>query len=883
MKKLSLLLIAILCSFTIIAQDLFYTNFQTEDDFQQWTVVDNNADDCTWKFEAAASPSFVFYSYHSTNAADDWFISPAITSTVSGTLAVNFSVQGSSYGEKIEVFYGTEPTLDAMTNRATDVINLGNEITGHTFLVNVTANEPIHLGFHACSDADKWRIYLCEVKAQFTDNPVDIHATEFVSPVSGFNLSQETVTVKVKNSGNIDVESFDISFSVDETLVATETVEQLLVAGAEIEYTFNTKADLSEARKRFSLKAWTSHPNDVNVTNDACYTEVLHKAPASVPYTTSFEANEYTDGISFFNLNEDDGDWTLYSDPWWSLAHTGDYCLAYNYDKNNNGDDWAILEPITIEEAGYYVLKFWYSGDDSHPEKLRVCYGNDATPAAMTNQIVEYAPFAHGAYEESINILYIEQPQDICIGFYAFSDKDENWLCVDDVSFEKVDNDAIDVAALPITNPSAFVHQGTKKDIEFEVRNLGISDVTSVVSVKIDDNIIYEQNVNILAQEIKPIVITNALADVVAGEHIISVDVITENDNNETNNTQSTTFRIMGTPALSWDFEDGELPSDFTFRTEDEGTVNPGAGSEFNEYGWGIFNIQEHELYGEHLLAGTSWLDGTEQADRWCILPPFKPEEESFLVWDAASFNPYFLEDYAIMISSNGDDSWYYFTEESYTSESEDFKTRGLSLSDYSGQEIYIAFRLRSKNCEHLILDNIELYGGEGSLPNEPEVGDAPTAFDPAAQSEVKNELRSFTIIFNEEDYPNTMSFAADSTAQVYEDNELITLGNYSYADENHYNIIVTFDEPITEPGTYTIKVGKGHIFENETGKLCPAFEVTYTLYITDSIEELFLNIDSFTVHTINGICIMRDAKADEVKNLKSGLYIINGNKVFIQ
>ena len=33
-------------------------------------------------------------------------------------------------------------------------------------------------------------------------------------------------------------------------------------------------------------------------------------------------------------------------------------------------------------------------------------------------------------------------------------------------------------------------------------------------------------------------------------------------------------------------------------------------------------------------------------------------------------------------------------------------------MKDYAGQEIYIAFRLRSKNCEHLILDNIELYNG---------------------------------------------------------------------------------------------------------------------------------------------------------------------------
>ena len=123
--------------------------------------------------------------------------------------------------------------------------------------------------------------------------------------------------------------------------------------------------------------------------------------------------------------------------------------------------------------------------------------------------------------------------------------------------------------------------------------------------------------------------------------------------------------------------------------------------------------IQKHEQFGEYMLAGTSWLDGTDKADRWCVLPPFCPTESSFLVWDVASFNPNYLETYSVMISSNGDDSWYYFTEEEYHLESPEFKTSGLDLSSYASDTIYIAFRLRSKNCEHLILDNIELYGGE--------------------------------------------------------------------------------------------------------------------------------------------------------------------------
>ena len=832
---------------TLVAQEIFSTSFQTEEEFNQWVVVDGNGDGSTWKFDSSSSPSYVLYSYNSSNSGDDWLISPSIVSDKTGMLAVSFTVKGSSYGEKLEVFYGAGQSLDAMTNRMTDIISLDDKETSHFYLINVNANEPINLGFHACSDPDKWRLYVCEVKVQFTENPVDIQAIEFISPVSGFGLNQENVTIRVKNSGGVDVNSFDLSFAIGETTIATETVNQYLAAGAEMEYTFTAKADLSEPRKLFALKAWTSHADDVNVNNDSCVTEVLHKAPASVPYSMGFEASEYTDGITLFNLNEDEGNWDIYTDPWWNLARTGDFCLAYNYDKNNNGDDWAILEPITIAEAGYYVLKFWYSGDDTHPEKLGVYYGNEANPEAMTNKIVEYAPFARSAYEESINIIYIDQPQDIYIGFHAFSDKDENWLCVDDVTFEKVDAEAIDLAVLPITNPVEYVHNGTKKDINFKVRNLGIKDAISTIRVKIGENVVYEENMTIAAQEIKEIAVEGALNGLDAGVNTITAEVVCAEDVDLANNTQSASFRVVVNPVLAWDFEDGQIPVDFIFRTEDEGTVNSGAGEEFNEYGWGIFNIGEQELFGENMFAGTTWLDGTEKADRWCILPPFKPTDESFLVWDVASYNPNFLESYEVKISTSGDDSFYYFTEEEFIAESAEFKTRGIDLSDYAGQSIYIAFRLRSKNCEHLILDNIELYGG-----SKVELLEVSATVDPVEGKVEK--LDKFTITFDnvESVKLETYSYYPPYIATVAEDGTMTKLAeakaNIIEGQPTQLGIEIVQEgmTEITDKGKYALVIPRKDLIFNDDAKLLiTAKEFVFNYEIQGEIdpEEAFTPI----------------------------------------
>lgn len=699
-----------LCAVSVSAQELFSTDFSTEEDFLDWTVTDANEDGSTWKFDSSGEPSKVFYTYNGANAANDWLISPAITPVTDGMVAISFTVKGSSYQEKLQLMCGNAPTVEAMTTEMSEVLTLIDNITTHICLVEVKAGEPLHLGFKACSDADKWRLYLCNVSVQFI---VDIAVTEIISPDSDFALSQEDVTIKVKNIGGVDVESFEVAFSVDGDTIATETVSQALAKGAEMEYTFSAKADLSTPRKQFNVTAWTIHADDINTTNDACSKSVLHKAPATVPYYMGFEKDEYTGGITLIDLNQDDGNWNIYSDPWWNLAHAGDYCLAYNYDKNNNGDDWAILEPITIEESGYYALKFWYSGDDSHPEKLGVYYGNEANPEALTNTIVEYAPFARSAYEQSINIIYLEKQDNFYIGFHAFSDKDENWLCVDDISFEKVDADKIDLAVTNLTNPGSYVHTGSLNDIKFEVCSYAVTDAVATVSVTIDETVIAQENVTITMLAQMTLELEDVLSSLAAGEHTLTIELVNADDTNTDNNKIKHTFRVMDAPVARWDFEDGKLPADFVFRAQDEGTVNESAGDEFNEEGWGILAIQSHPLYGNHVMAGTSWLTGTDQADRWCVLPPFAPTADSYLVWDVASYNPNFLETYSIMISSNGDDDRWYFIEEEYKNESADFKTRGISLADYAEkEEIYIAFRLRSKDCEHLILDNIELYGG---------------------------------------------------------------------------------------------------------------------------------------------------------------------------
>jgi len=713
--KFTTLLFALAASAGAWAQTtLFETGFATESDFAQWTVIDANGDEKTWAFAEDGTPSKVFYTYGAVQA-DDWLISPAITATESGTVKISYSAKGSSYyNEALEVYTGSSATVEGMTTKQADHNPVAGDVTAYFFLMKVEAGQTFHVGFRCTSPADLWRLYLCSVGVTTAEDAPDLKVKAITSPTTGNDLSDETVTVTVANDGTLDASDFPVAFMVDGEEKARETVASTLKAGEQMDYTFTAKADLSTPRHLYTVTAYTALASDIEPANDSTSVEVRHKAAATVPYTMGFEADEYTDDIKFYNLNEDSGDWSVFTDSWfYAFAHTGYKSLAYNYDSDNAANDWAILEPIKIEEAGTYVLRFWYSGDDNHPEKLAAYWGNGDTPDDMKNKIVEYAPFARGAYEESVSLVEIDSPQTIYIGFYAFSDKDENWICVDDISFYKATGDAVDIMATNLQRPFGYVRTPNASDAKFDLRNVGITDAEVRLTVNIDGEAKSTQTLSIAAQEYKTLTVAGVLDGLAEGSHTLAIVADCDNDTNAANDTIKATFQVLGSPVMLYDFEDGTLPSSIEYRVEDDGTVNPDAGSEFNEYGWGIIAVENY-MYGNYILAGNTWIDGDDSADRWAIFPKATVGQgDAFFVWDASSGNQTLRENYQVRVSDGSKEpqDYWYTTECEVTMEDIYPTTRGISLAKYAGKDVYVAIRLTSEVCEFLALDNIGFYG----------------------------------------------------------------------------------------------------------------------------------------------------------------------------
>lgn len=708
---------------------VFSEDFATKEAFEAWTLLDVNDDGSTWTFSPDNGSGYnVYYNYNSSNQANDWLFSPSFN-LPAGQYLLKFDTKGSSYGETLEIWTGTSATVEGMKSKCFEQ-NLAYVDMHKSCLFKVENGGDIVIGLHATSPANGFRLYVGNITIEDCEHPLDMAVAAVKSPVSGEDLAQENVTVTVKNEGPEEVASFKLSYVLtygDNTVTAEETVtpDTPLLPGAEMDYTFSKKVDLSIPRQAYNFDFTVTVDGDINADNDTKSVEVRHLAAATVPYFMGFEPDEDTSSIAILNSNDDSGRWHIEIDGWFTkFALNGVASMCYNYDSENAADDWFFLDPLALD-AGTYCLKFWYSATENHPERLRVCYGTSPTPEAMVNTVCEYNPMTNVKYQEAIHFIEIPADGKYYIGFYAFSDANENWMCLDDISLEWVDPNAGDLQLMSFDEPFDCWRAPHSADAKVTVRNIGIVDVVADIVLSIDGKEVKRQSAAFPAMKIETFTITDVIKNLAEGEHKLEVTLDYAADTDPDNNSAEKTMVMLPATAVAlWDFEGVQLldpedeypvyavPDDLVYRSEDSNTINGDVGGEFYaDHGFGIFSLR-HPALGSKALAANTWFESAGYADRWVVLPQMEVTgTDAWFAWDALSYNPKFLESYRVKVS-DGEDKWsHYNTEATVDNESEAYKTRGISLAAYAGKKVYIAINVTTYDGEALVLDNLGVYG----------------------------------------------------------------------------------------------------------------------------------------------------------------------------
>lgn len=199
------------------------------DTFDNFLVVNVNNDDRTWTGEEDG----FMYKYSGSNAADDWFITPAIEVTEAGLLydiSICAKAQTTSYPECLEVYIGREQSVAGMTTMVlppTDIIS--TEWNTFTGTVSLEETGRYYIGVHCISDANKYNVYVNRIQmttsAATNACPGAVTGVQWESPETGELYADVTFTFPATNRGG---ETLDPETALTATVAnstETKTVE----------------------------------------------------------------------------------------------------------------------------------------------------------------------------------------------------------------------------------------------------------------------------------------------------------------------------------------------------------------------------------------------------------------------------------------------------------------------------------------------------------------------------------------------------------------------------------------------------------------------------------------------------------------------------------
>ncbi len=106
--------------------------------------------------------------------------------------------------------------------------------------------------------------------------------------------------------------------------------------------------------------------------------------------------------------------------------------------------------------------------------------------------------------------------------------------------------------------------------------------------------------------------------------------------------------------------------------------------------------------------------------------------------------------------------------------------------------------------------------------------------------------------------------------------------------EEPYDNVIITLAEAVTAAGTYTLVIPAKAVLQTEddwgNGEIAvtPALTYEFTIVAT-GIDAIFADGAIADVYTVGGVLVKKGATREDVKALKKGLYIINGQTVLLK
>ncbi|GAB6976842.1 T9SS-dependent choice-of-anchor J family protein [Prevotella falsenii] len=202
----------------------FISSLGAKDEFDKWTIIDNNQDGMSWSFNETSACAMYD---RSEKSADDWLVSPPLAFSKNKKYQLRYTYFSANWidpathkpvMEKMKVFYGTQPTPEKLSTLIKDLeefhTSSGNYYYGKDlFTPSETGNG--HIAFHACSEALKGQIFLKDVSLREYSEK-DLSIKELKGSITANCNVEQSFIATIGNEGSATVNDYVVElFNTD--------------------------------------------------------------------------------------------------------------------------------------------------------------------------------------------------------------------------------------------------------------------------------------------------------------------------------------------------------------------------------------------------------------------------------------------------------------------------------------------------------------------------------------------------------------------------------------------------------------------------------------------------------------------------------------------
>ncbi len=469
MKRISLLISAGLLSLATLAQakTVPYASDMTD---SEWTIVDVNNDGKTW---AVATGSFtgtgydqgVKYPYHSTNAANDWIISPAVTLTAGTEYKVKFwhKEGGSSFKENFSLYASTGSTPESLA-AGTLIADYNQSYTSNwtkdAYIFIPTESGDYHFGFYAYSEKDKLNIMLTGFEVAFNAFTPATVSDFTVTP--GANRALEATLTWTLPTTDSDGVAFGEGDTVSNVFIYRDNALVQTLDGNATTWTDNADSGLTTGKHLYEVEVEVRGTRSARASVNSSYIGPLVASP--MPYDASITEMTKDDFATLFVAIKG-ADATISDSYNWSL-YTSTY--SANYIKlggayNKVFDNWLILPPMVFDTAGKYVITTSMSYADSN-ESVFDLHLSSGTTIESYPEATKVGTYPTVGYSQKEYKLYFEvtEPGTYNLAIHASGNTKSN-----DFKIYTMTVDHAVSKPQPVTNLTATLGEGNTVNISW--------------------------------------------------------------------------------------------------------------------------------------------------------------------------------------------------------------------------------------------------------------------------------------------------------------------------------------------------------------------------------------------------------------------------------